>query len=436
LMGIFNVHMPLLYGEGLRAFTRLQEEIMKVSDDHTIFAWNTAQDQPDCDMFARHPSWFRDSGDIIPLDLPISSAGFSASITLDNKGIHLELQFDNSPRLPDGCRLALLPCTLASDGRSEIGVWLRRILPGQKYYQRYRTDRLCFLDTPFDDSIPRESICVRRDRARRPPLRPILGAIHVGHRKAVEFLLENGASHEVTDNFHRAPLALAAENGDVELVAFLLDRGIGHDQGSLLATMISKQEGMMEMVKLLLDRGIPVEDRGPFGYTPLTLAAKEGMLEVVEMLVDRGASLAPTQAFRWTPLEAAVVGGHVPVVKFLLAKGANPHGEGGAGNSARGPLDAAVDEGHAEVVELLLAHGADPEPRGPSLHLVHAALRRDVDVMKVLIKHGAKMETQDALGRTAAGVIDSLPGEVATDIWDRLRGQVVFSSLTGREITG
>ncbi|KAF2187170.1 HET-domain-containing protein, partial [Zopfia rhizophila CBS 207.26] len=38
LLGIFGVHMPLLYGEGNHAFIRLQEEIMKVSDDQTILA--------------------------------------------------------------------------------------------------------------------------------------------------------------------------------------------------------------------------------------------------------------------------------------------------------------------------------------------------------------------------------------------------------------
>jgi hypothetical protein len=40
LMGIFNVSMPLLYGEGEKAFTRLQEEIMRSNYDHSLFAWN------------------------------------------------------------------------------------------------------------------------------------------------------------------------------------------------------------------------------------------------------------------------------------------------------------------------------------------------------------------------------------------------------------
>lgn len=39
LMGIFDVNMPLLYGEGQKAFIRLQHEIVRVSDDESIFAW-------------------------------------------------------------------------------------------------------------------------------------------------------------------------------------------------------------------------------------------------------------------------------------------------------------------------------------------------------------------------------------------------------------
>ena len=41
LLGIFDVHMPLLYGEGERAFQRLQEEILKTTEDQTIFLWHS-----------------------------------------------------------------------------------------------------------------------------------------------------------------------------------------------------------------------------------------------------------------------------------------------------------------------------------------------------------------------------------------------------------
>ncbi|CAI4218961.1 unnamed protein product [Parascedosporium putredinis] len=39
MLGIFSVNMPLLYGEGSNAFIRLQEEILKLSNDQSIFCW-------------------------------------------------------------------------------------------------------------------------------------------------------------------------------------------------------------------------------------------------------------------------------------------------------------------------------------------------------------------------------------------------------------
>lgn len=39
LLGIFDVNMPLLYGEGMRAFERLQEQILRTTNDSTIFLW-------------------------------------------------------------------------------------------------------------------------------------------------------------------------------------------------------------------------------------------------------------------------------------------------------------------------------------------------------------------------------------------------------------
>ena len=44
LLGIFDVNMPLLYGEREKAFLRLQEEITKKSTDHSLFAWPIHRD--------------------------------------------------------------------------------------------------------------------------------------------------------------------------------------------------------------------------------------------------------------------------------------------------------------------------------------------------------------------------------------------------------
>ena len=40
LLGIFDISMPLLYGEGNKAFTRLQQEIIKINSDLSILGWS------------------------------------------------------------------------------------------------------------------------------------------------------------------------------------------------------------------------------------------------------------------------------------------------------------------------------------------------------------------------------------------------------------
>jgi hypothetical protein len=63
MLGIFDVHMPLLYGEGNRAFVRLQEEILKRSEDLSLLAWTLQIRSPHRghqrrSVLARHPAAF------------------------------------------------------------------------------------------------------------------------------------------------------------------------------------------------------------------------------------------------------------------------------------------------------------------------------------------------------------------------------------------
>jgi len=60
LLGIFGVHMPLLYGEGDRAFVRLQEEILKQSEDSTLLCWDLDSQilSESGSLFATCPSQF------------------------------------------------------------------------------------------------------------------------------------------------------------------------------------------------------------------------------------------------------------------------------------------------------------------------------------------------------------------------------------------
>lgn len=57
LMGIFGVNMPLLYGEGDKAFQRLQLEILKDTTDFTILAHESESNSPSS-LLAPHPRCF------------------------------------------------------------------------------------------------------------------------------------------------------------------------------------------------------------------------------------------------------------------------------------------------------------------------------------------------------------------------------------------
>ncbi|KAI6003185.1 hypothetical protein F5J12DRAFT_164229 [Pisolithus orientalis] len=65
LLGLFGVNMPMLYGEGRKAFQRLQLEILRVSNDHSIFAWDLqGKIRRFGSVLADDPSYFRDCHDV------------------------------------------------------------------------------------------------------------------------------------------------------------------------------------------------------------------------------------------------------------------------------------------------------------------------------------------------------------------------------------
>ena len=87
LLGIFGVNMPMLYGEGDRAFRRLQQEIISQSDDHTIFAWrNSDFAKP---VLAPSPSCFVNSEHLTRI-FPTNDT--TQGFHLVNAGLSIELQ--------------------------------------------------------------------------------------------------------------------------------------------------------------------------------------------------------------------------------------------------------------------------------------------------------------------------------------------------------
>ncbi|KAI0414100.1 heterokaryon incompatibility protein-domain-containing protein [Xylaria grammica] len=100
LMGLFGVNT--LYGEGaFRAFRRLQEEILRYSDDHTLFAWvdatatddGTSKSSPGYGLLAPNPGCFRTSGAYEYREREYSGDGYTSEpYSLTNKGLSISLR--------------------------------------------------------------------------------------------------------------------------------------------------------------------------------------------------------------------------------------------------------------------------------------------------------------------------------------------------------
>ena len=138
LMGLFDINMPMLYGEGKKAFTRLQEEIIRNSDDQSLFAWtNSTEDaKRPCGLLASSPSRFANSGDIMPYNEWGSSAPFSTS----NKGLRIELHL--SPHEHEGFYVAALNCPVPPKYDNFLGIFLKRVFTGSDQYVRVKSDVL------------------------------------------------------------------------------------------------------------------------------------------------------------------------------------------------------------------------------------------------------------------------------------------------------
>lgn len=81
--------MSLLYGEGDRAFLHFQEEIIKISDDNSIFAWDRAlSGAGTVSCLASHPSWFERGAYVVPFGIKQSR---STSYTITNHGVRMTL---------------------------------------------------------------------------------------------------------------------------------------------------------------------------------------------------------------------------------------------------------------------------------------------------------------------------------------------------------
>ncbi|PMD40312.1 HET-domain-containing protein [Hyaloscypha variabilis F] len=150
LLGIFNINMPLLYGEGANAFIRLQEEIMKISDDQSIFAWKDPSatsyrdDYPEASqpqgLLASSPSVFQYSETVAQF---YSESPGRAVSTSTNKGLQVEFLMCQDLSYPSGLVfLAVLNCQIGTFPGVLPGIRLRRLGHNSEQYARIDVSQL------------------------------------------------------------------------------------------------------------------------------------------------------------------------------------------------------------------------------------------------------------------------------------------------------
>ena len=125
LMGLLGVNMPMLYGEGKKAFHRLQLEIIRTSNDQSIFAWGWNQGVRTGNILADDPSVFRCCSEMELMDpaeftkylamempegeLPSSADDRLGTFPITNRGIQIWLFLRPVPDT-DSVFEAWLPC--------------------------------------------------------------------------------------------------------------------------------------------------------------------------------------------------------------------------------------------------------------------------------------------------------------------------------------
>lgn len=204
LMGLFNVQIPMLYGEGAeKAFLRLQEEIMASSDDQSLFAWRDESAAPTAryGLLATTPKFFMNSSRKVPYE----DWQCRPPYQMTNRGLQVELPLSELPG-QKGLYRAVLDCPVPPECYDHcfLTIFLEKLPGSEVQFARVMADRFGQEWNPGQA----QQIYVRQQQHRaatKPPTglfpRHVFqlrkAAFLKGNYKAVSVIVPDGA--EVTD---------------------------------------------------------------------------------------------------------------------------------------------------------------------------------------------------------------------------------------------
>ena len=143
LMGLLDVNMPMLYGEGKKSFHRLQLEIIRTSNDHSIFAWSCEGTKVRVgSVLADDPSFFRECDEMELMEpdefeesldkyyMSKSDRDRFGTFPITNRGIQIWMML--RPCVGSEVFQAVLPCRSRPSGPPVI---INLALWGSEYYR-------------------------------------------------------------------------------------------------------------------------------------------------------------------------------------------------------------------------------------------------------------------------------------------------------------
>lgn len=128
LIGLFDVNLPLMYGEGCKAFLRLQKQIIEQTDDETIFAWTDVPSEGS-GLLAQSVKHFADAASI-QRDQPGQNYGERPHYFSTNKGLSFQCQL-----IPYSLNTYLVPLHCCRETR-QIAIFLTKTFNDDKYRRK------------------------------------------------------------------------------------------------------------------------------------------------------------------------------------------------------------------------------------------------------------------------------------------------------------
>jgi ankyrin repeat protein len=213
----------------------------------------------------------------------------------------------------------------------------------------------------------------------------LMWAASEGHADAVRRLLDAGADVNARSHYVAAANGRGFE-GRTPLVNSTDAKAAEFASGWLTPLMLAAREGDVGLARMLVAAGADVNAVGGDGKTALALAIFNGNYDAATYLVDSGADVNKADAQRFTPLFWAVdrrnmetapnfpwmvTSDPLPLIRKMLDTGANPNAlvnntprarmrEGSPRIVFATALMRAAIAADLELVKLLLEHGADP----------------------------------------------------------------------------